>query len=241
MDVVTYALCKKNSLPPVSSTDNGKVLAVENGAWAAANNLFLVTVENNAADKTFADTLSAINAGKAVILSRSNITYNFIYCDSSTIVFARANKVGNNNIYEEVKFNSNGTVGTNQRYYLPSVNGANDKGKELVVASTGFWAAQAKKFIITLTPTGLDFSGTMDKAPAEITAAYNAGQDIWFSMDNGVGQVYEAPCNQIIHTTDEYPNFGTQLVVDGLGVVCLTTYTDSSSYYSTIYPLTPAS
>ena len=124
---------------------------------------------------------------------------------------------------------------------LPSVTSA-DNGKVLAVED-GAWAAQQKKFIVTLTPTDLDYSGTMDKTPAEITAAYNAGQEIWFSMDNGAGQVYEVPCNQIVHTTDEYPDFGTQLVVNGLGLVCLTTYSfaEVPSYHTTIYSLTPAS
>lgn len=38
------------------------------------------------------------------------------------------------------------------------------------------------RFIVTLTPTAQDFSGTMDKSPAEITDAYNAGQDIEFDI-----------------------------------------------------------
>ena len=39
MDAVTLALLKSmgggSSLPPVTSADNGKVLAVEDGAWVA--------------------------------------------------------------------------------------------------------------------------------------------------------------------------------------------------------------
>lgn len=63
---------------------------------------------------------------------------------------------------------------------LPSVT-SSDNGKVLAVKD-GAWAAQQKKFIVTLTPTSPDFSGTMDKTVAEITAAYNAGQEIVFDI-----------------------------------------------------------
>ena len=36
----------------------------------------------------------------------------------------------------------------------------------------------ANPFIVTLTPTAQDFSGTMDKTPAEIYEAYSAGKRI---------------------------------------------------------------
>lgn len=239
---------KVDALPPVSSSDNGKVLTVADGAWAAADNLFLVTVENNTADKTFADTLSAINAGKAVILSRSNITYNFIYCDSSTIVFARANKVGNNNIYEEVKFNSNGTVGTSQRYYLPSVGGANDKGKELVVASTGVWTAQAKKFLVTLTPTALDYSGTMDKTVAEINAAYEAGMEIVFRVMTSATSHMDVACTATWNNgSNTYPSYNGFILSSDNGGTLIFASTGTTNdgtkqtYSATVYSLTPAS
>ena len=38
----------------------------------------------------------------------------------------------------------------------------------------------ANAFIVTLTPTALDYSGTMDKTVAEIDAAYQAGKEIIF-------------------------------------------------------------
>ena len=38
-------------------------------------------------------------------------------------------------------------------------------------------------FTVHLTPTAQDFSGVMDKTCAEITAAYEAGKEIWFDVD----------------------------------------------------------
>lgn len=39
------------------------------------------------------------------------------------------------------------------------------------------------RFVVTMTPTAADFSGVMDKTCAEITAAYEAGKDIWLNID----------------------------------------------------------
>ena len=39
------------------------------------------------------------------------------------------------------------------------------------------------RFVVTLTPTAQDFSGVMDKTCAEITAAFEAGKDIWLDID----------------------------------------------------------
>ena len=39
-----------------------------------------------------------------------------------------------------------------------------------------------EKFIVTLTPTAEDFSGTMDKTPEEISAAYEDGMEIVFRV-----------------------------------------------------------
>jgi len=59
---------------------------------------------------------------------------------------------------------------------LPSVNNYDD-GKILKVVNEA-WAPVDNDFIITCTPTAADMSGTMDKTPAEIKAAYEAGAEI---------------------------------------------------------------
>lgn len=44
-------------------------------------------------------------------------------------------------------------------------------------------SSDSNRFVVTLTPTEDDFSGVMDKTCAEITAAYEAGKDIWLDID----------------------------------------------------------
>lgn len=57
-------------LPPVTSADNGKVLAVENGSWAAADNDFVVSFTKSgstwSADKLMTDIADAVSAKKRV-------------------------------------------------------------------------------------------------------------------------------------------------------------------------------
>ena len=70
---------------------------------------------------------------------------------------------------------------------LPPVT-ASDAGKVLSVNNSGVWGAQepiGKKFIVTLTPTAPDMSGTMDKTGEEITAAYEAGKEIVLQIHDG--------------------------------------------------------
>lgn len=95
------------------------------------------------------------------------------------------------------------------------------------------------KFIVTLTPTSPDFSGTMDKTVAEINAAYDAGMEIWFTIAD-----YTAPCAVVAGTV--YPHFFAN-VFDLRSNTLMVAYTDSdqdgtdTSYGVAIYTLTPAS
>ena len=130
---------------------------------------------------------------------------------------------------------------------LPSVSAA-DNGKVLAVEN-GAWAAseQGKKFIVTLTPTSPDYSGTMDKTAKEITDAYNAGQDIWFKITTFPGfDDVEIPCNSVTFATG-YTNgcFHGEIIETAMGVMIVILTSDandnSSTYSTTIYSLTPAS
>lgn len=123
---------------------------------------------------------------------------------------------------------------------LPSVTSA-DNGKVLAVEN-GAWAAseQGKKFIVTLTPTSPDFSGTMDKTVAEINSAYEAGQEIWFTLAD-----YTAPCAVVVAGT-VYPHFFAN-VFDLRSNTLMMAYTfndtdgTDTSYAVAVYTLTPAS
>lgn len=100
----------------------------------------------------------------------------------------------------------------------------------------------AGKFIVTLTPTAADFSGTMDKTPQEITAAYNAGQTISFVIPS-LGTAFDAfefvtaGANVQAGSVLTYRDGSSHLLIE-----CLTSSDDDiNTYFTHIYSLTPAS
>ena len=127
---------------------------------------------------------------------------------------------------------------------LPAVTSA-DNGSEMIVRNGG-WAMQKKKFIVTLTPTALDYSGTMDKTGAEITAAYEAGQEIVFNVVGfpGFDHVY-IPAAWCTYATGNTICSACATLVDvatGLQIIIYTSdYGTNQTYWTTIYSLTPAS
>ena len=106
---------------------------------------------------------------------------------------------------------------------------------------TGIDAA-ANPFIVTLTPTAQDFSGTMDKTPTEIDAAIQAGRRIQFSIPSIGGLV---DCSQCLYdTTYSLWTAHANIVADlGAGDMLLhiATATDASIYAIYMFPLTPMS
>lgn len=118
---------------------------------------------------------------------------------------------------------------------------------EALKGSGGGGGGGSNKFIVTLTPTALDYSGTMDKTVAEITAAYEAGQEIWFKVILSGTDYFEGPMTAVrhfgAHTFDDFigmivlPSEGMLITVETLG-----TDDGTKQTYSThIYTLTPAS
>ena len=61
--------------------------------------------------------------------------------------------------------------------------GASNAGKFLAVGPDGIVTPEDNRFVVNLTPTAADFSGVMNRTCAEITAAYEAGKDIWLDVD----------------------------------------------------------
>lgn len=128
---------------------------------------------------------------------------------------------------------------------LPAITDA-DNGKVLT-ANSGVWGAQepiGKKFIVTLTPTALDYSGTMDKTVAEINAAYEAGQEIWFKVGTEEEGYAFIPVNQVSLGDKVYPSFEATLLNPNVGLMyAYTQFTDDDgkmTYSTKIYQLTPA-
>ena len=129
---------------------------------------------------------------------------------------------------------------------LPPITAADD-GKVLT-ANSGVWGAQepiGKKFIVTLTPTALDYSGTMDKTVEEITAAHEAGQEIVFRVMTSATSYMEVDCAARYYANGAtYPSFNAYIVDDG-GVL-IYAYTETTNggtnqtYFTQVYSLTPA-
>lgn len=164
-----------------------------------------------------------------VVIDGENITIGGIKWDGSAWDYTNAGQSG-------------GSGG------LPPVT-ASDAGKVLAVNNSGVWGAQepiGKKFIVTLTPTAQDFSGTMDKTVAEIDAAYKAGREIVLKVILSATDYFEGALTAVRHfgsySYDDYignivlPSEGMLITVETLG-----TNDGTKQTYSThVYTLTPA-
>lgn len=101
----------------------------------------------------------------------------------------------------------------------------------------------SNKFIVTLTPTAQDYSGTMDKTVAEINAAYEAGQKIVFSLSAG-GYTYEIPLAYRSVGSDDNLYFACYIINIGANMIIIAYTSDvqeSSTYSAAVYTLTPVS
>ena len=98
------------------------------------------------------------------------------------------------------------------------------------------------KFIVTLTPTAADFSGTMDKTPQEITAAYNAGMKIVFDIPSLYAQI---DADQYLQTDSNIKAAAKVFydIDDAPVLITIATHgdDDNQTYATGIYPLTPIS
>jgi hypothetical protein len=100
-----------------------------------------------------------------------------------------------------------------------------------------------EKFIVTLTPTALDYSGTMDKTETEISDAYEAGKQIVFRIVGAPGYdhidvnvteaLYNATYNRWIMSAYLVMLPDTLIYIYN----SLTSAGDSARYWTKIYPL----
>ena len=228
-----------SSLPSVTSADNGKVLTVEDGAWAADSNQFIVTKgSGNTADKTLDEVKAAVAAGKTVLLKYTNSRDVAIYAGEyyGVLYFVTAQSDATYNYM----FYMDGGKSLKEVQWpkLPRPS-ASDNGSELIVKN-GAWEKQQKKLVVTLTPTSPDFSGTMDKTPQEITAAYGAGQEIVFDIPALSAKIH---ANQFLVVNDVIKAGGMVYYEVNSSPVIITVATDSSAstYATQVFAMTPAS
>lgn len=138
---------------------------------------------------------------------------------------------------------STGTI-TMEQYEIREVSDA--VGAKLVAAKLATEiSGGGERFIVTLTPTAADYSGTMDKTVAEINAAYEEGQEIWFKIAAGTDWT-EYPLSRVGKLSgDTYPSFNCNALYDENNVLVMiytgTTNDGTKQTYSTkVYTLTPA-
>ena len=120
-----------------------------------------------------------------------------------------------------------------------------DVGAEVTPAY--FVGKNDNKFIVTLTPTAQDFSGTMDKTVAEMTEAYNAGMQIVWRVIIAQNEYVDVDVTAVLtFTTADYPSFNAYIIETGNGVLVYA-YTDPTddgtvqTYLTELYALTPLS
>lgn len=95
----------------------------------------------------------------------------------------------------------------------------------------------ADPFVITLTPTAADLSGTMDKTPAEIDEQFRAGRRILLDIPTFNGVV---ECSQFIIEGDLYAAHANIVFNPGTGDALLHIYTRTTAqtYGVLAFPLT---
>ena len=238
MDAVTLALIKSmagngGGLPPVTASDNGKVLAVEDGAWAAGAQEYWIPV-------TTSGSVLVIPSDKAIIVSRA--------LQNPDEYFVRGIVVDGTTYLAGYVENYNSFIVPIDKSTMSIFFGFDCAGKIHVEDDGGYVVKVVPdKFVVTLTPTALDYSGTMDKTVAEINTAYEAGQEIVFKLQTNAHAYIEVPVQLVGHdTTRTYPSFETSVVQsdNNIQVFAHTGVTDDATrqtYFTKIYSLTPAS
>jgi len=221
-----------SSLPPVTASDNGKVLAVKNDEWAAGVQEYWIPVE-------YSDGALRIPEGKGEEVG------NALYFPDT--YWVRGVKI-NSEFYAGYVENKYSFIVPLEKHFMENL-GYDCAGKLHIAQDAGIYAVtiEPDKFIVTLTPTALDYSGTMDHTVAEINAAYEAGQEIWFRIAyNGDGYLVPMKAVYEDHETT-FPSFNCEVVLgDGLDMLLYvaTGSTDTGTkdtYFTSIYSLTPAS
>lgn len=97
-------------------------------------------------------------------------------------------------------------------------------------------------FVVTLTPTAQDLSGTMNKTPQEIYDAVVSGKRIVFSIP--AFNAFVLPQQYLLDSGDVYKVAGQIIfTLDGVGncIIHIATRIDGSTYDTNIFPLTPLS
>lgn len=202
-------------------------------------------------DKVLPITIS-FDAQTGVITTTQDITYTQaenLYLGSWALVFlyngerlcARPVAMGNLAFIFEAELPNyvDATVRKFYAVFLPPVD------SQTQASITFMWADEP--FIVTLTPTAQDYSGTMDKTVAEIDAAYRMGRKIVFRVIASPMVYMDVDCTSRLNDGSPFPSFNASFITDSPLDAFVYIYTGGSddgtktSYNTIIYPLTPMS
>ena len=128
--------------------------------------------------------------------------------------------------------------------YFVYMSASNQDNYEFFMTPHYYVSNTDNRFIVTLTPTEQDYSGTMDMTVAEINAAYEDGMEIWFKVLTGGQDEYTfIPLSNADKHQEEYPSFATYVfdAINDILIIAWTGYTDDGTkqtYSTSIYPLT---
>lgn len=120
------------------------------------------------------------------------------------------------------------------------------KFNNMVMPIQGSGVIASTPFVVNLTPTSADFSGTMDKTVAEIYAAHLMHRKISFKIALGNNTYYETDCTARYYNSNTYPSFNGFIFTTGdpIGNAAIFAYTGATNdgsdntYGVTIFPLT---
>lgn len=242
-------------LPAVTAADNGKALTVDDGAWQTDwPNKDPFALDGQVIPISYDGT------SFTTTVTPQDIANGYTINDTDFPSFRRASQTkayinGDFPVYLiPVTGDSDGVSFQSMIFSLDSIGMVGKVGC-LILQPNGYFdpytitlstCDKGGKYIVTLTPTALDYSGTMDKTVAEIAAAYNAGQEIWFRIMMSSNAYVETPLTYCLNDGIDYPGFGTQAIEFNNGVLIVaripsTNDGTTQTYSTTVYSLTPAS
>ena len=223
------------SLPPITDADNGKVLTANSGVWVASGDIVLNVIQDGYQIDVTSD-LPSMETVANTFKSGRNVV--FAFANGAKCVLKPFQKETDYE-FDYYTFNGYGYDREGQKYHA-YINLYDDEG----ITAYHAYYIDADRFIVTLTPTALDYSGTMDKTVAEIDAAYKAGQQIVFRLMTGASTWIDAVVTNVTeYGGSTYPLYTARAIyVDKLMEVGneVTQIGTTNAYTVSAYDLTPA-
>ncbi len=241
MDPIILALIKKYAggiLPEVSAADKGKVLAVNNsGVWREQEQEFIVRLtptseSGGTMDKSNIEILAAYMQGKRIMF---DIVVGSAACRVQATLTASF-EGAQYPTFSAYGIDTSGTTIINL-YVDPSDEESYTFTMDAVEIN------KEPNFVVTLTPTALDYSGTMDKTVSEIYDAYLAGKNIFFEIYAESMRARFPLVDTNKHDDYAYPSFDAVLwnVIDKVFMhvsTSFTNYGDKDTYSVSTFPMT---